>query len=223
MTTGLGALWTALIPLALVVALSPITVIPAVLVLQTPHPRRTGLAFLIGWLAGLAALTAAFVAGSGLLGGLQRTPPTWASWLRIVVGATLIAFGVYRWTTRHGHREMPGWMRSFTSMSPLRAGVTATALAVIRPEVLFMCAAAGLAIGSAGLGTADSWQAATFYVAVAASTVVLPILGYLAASKRLTPTLNRVKDWMEQQHGALFAAVLILIGAMVTYNGIHAL
>lgn len=223
MTTGLGAVWTALIPLALVVALSPITVIPAVLVLQTPQPRGTGLAFLIGWLAGLAGLTAAFVAGSGLLGGLHKTPPTWASWLRIFVGAVLIAFGVYRWTTRHGHREMPRWMRSFTSMTPLRAGLTATALAVVRPEVLFMCGAAGLAIGSAGLGTADTWQAATFFVAVAAATVMIPILGYLAASNRLTPTLNRVKDWMEQQHGALFAAVLILIGAMVTYNGIQAL
>ncbi|MEB3031154.1 GAP family protein [[Mycobacterium] nativiensis] len=223
MTTGLGSLWSALIPLALVVALSPITVIPAVLVLQAAHPRSTGLTFLIGWLLGLAALTAAFVAGSGLLGGLNRTPPTWASWLRIAVGAALIGFGFYRWTTRHGHREMPGWMRSFTSMTPLRAGLTAAALAVVRPEVLFMCGAAGLAIGSAGLGTADSWQAATFFVAVAASSVAIPILGYLAASKRLTPTLNRVKDWMEQQHGALFAAVLILIGAMVTYNGIHAL
>lgn len=223
MTTGLGSLWTALIPLALVVALSPITVIPAVLVLQTTHPRSTGLAFLIGWLLGLAALTAAFVAGSGLLGGLHRTPPAWASWLRIAVGAVLIAFGVYRWTTRHGHREMPRWMRSFTSMTPLRAGLAATVLAVVRPEVLFMCAAAGLAIGSAGLDTVANWQAAAFFVAVAASTVVIPIVSYLAASRRLDPTLNRIKDWMEQQHGALFAAVLILIGAMVGYNGIHAL
>jgi hypothetical protein len=223
MTSGLGSIWTALIPLALVVALSPITVIPAILVLHTPHPRETGLTFLIGWLAGLAALTAAFVAGSGLLGGLDKTPPAWASWLRIVVGATLIAFGIYRWTARHGHGEMPGWMRSFTTMTPLRAGLMAAVLAAIRPEVLFMCAAAGLAIGSAGLGAAAAWQAAAFFVAVAASTVVTPILGYLAASHRLDPALGRLKDWMEQQHAALIAVILVLIGAMVTYNGIHAL
>jgi threonine/homoserine/homoserine lactone efflux protein len=223
MTSGLGSVWTALIPLALVVALSPITVIPAVLVLHTARPRETGLAFLIGWLAGLAALTAAFVAASGLLGGLHTTPPGWASWLRIVVGVALIAFGVYRWTTRHGHGEMPGWMRSFTSMTPPRAGLTAAALAVIRPEVLFMCAAAGLAIGSAGLSTAGTWQASVLFVAVAAATVVIPILGYLAASHRLDPALSRLKDWMEQQHAALVAVILVLIGAMVVYNGIHAL
>lgn len=223
MTTSLGSVWPALIPLALVVALSPITVIPAVLVLHTARPRETGLAFLIGWLAGLAALTAAFIGASGLLGGLRTTPPTWASWLRIVVGTALIAFGIYRWMARHRNSEMPSWMRSFTSMTPLRAGLTAAALAVIRPEVLLMCAAAGLAIGSAGVGIADSWPAAVFFVALAASTVVIPILGYLAASHRLDPALNRLKDWMEQQHAALVAVILILIGAMVVYNGIHGL
>ena len=41
---------TELIPLALVVALSPLSIIPAVLVLHTPRPRPTGLAFLpAGW------------------------------------------------------------------------------------------------------------------------------------------------------------------------------
>ncbi|MEB3071429.1 GAP family protein [[Mycobacterium] vasticus] len=223
MTPDLAAVWTDLIPLALVVALSPLTVIPAVLVLRTASPRSTGLAFLIGWLTILAALTAAFVAASGLLGGLQETPPTWASWLRIAVGAVLIAFGCYRWSTRRRHTEMPSWMRAFTGFTPLRAGLAGAAMGVVRLEVLFMCAAAGLAIGSAGLRPADSATATGFFVAVAASTVLIPILGYLAASRRLTPTLNRVEDWMEQQHGALVAGVLILIGAMVAYNGIHAL
>ena len=61
---------TELIPLALVVALSPLSIIPAVLVLHTPRPRPTGLAFLAGWLIGLAALRAIFIEVSSLLGGL---------------------------------------------------------------------------------------------------------------------------------------------------------
>lgn len=223
MTTSLASVWTTLIPLALVVALSPITVIPAILVLHTARPRETGLAFALGWLVGLAGLTAAFIAASGLLGGLQETPPTRASWLRIIVGTALIAFGIYRWTTRHGDHEMPRWLRSFTTMTPPRAGVTAVVLAVIRPEVLFMCAAAGLAIGGARPGIADSWPAAAFFVLLSASTVLVPILGYLAASECLDPALNRLKDWMEQQHAALLAVILVLLGAMVVYNGIHAL
>jgi hypothetical protein len=72
-----GSLLTGLIPLGLVVAVSPLTVIPAVLVLHAPRPRPTGLAFLGGWLFGLAALTALFVAGSGVLGQFHKSsPPT---------------------------------------------------------------------------------------------------------------------------------------------------
>ncbi|HEX7823812.1 MAG TPA: GAP family protein, partial [Mycobacterium sp.] len=83
---------TELIPLALVIALSPVSIIPAVLVLHTPRPKPTGLAFLAGWLFGLTVLTGIFVELSNLLGGLHHKPPIWASWLRIAVGAALIAF-----------------------------------------------------------------------------------------------------------------------------------
>ena len=41
-----------LIPLALVIALSPLSIIPGILVLHTPRPRPTSLAFLAGWLWG---------------------------------------------------------------------------------------------------------------------------------------------------------------------------
>ena len=98
---------TELIPLALVVALSPLSIIPAVLVLHTPRPRPTGLAFLVGWLLGLAALTAIFLEVSNLLGGPRGKPPGWASWLRVVIGAALIVFGIYRWLTRKRSAHTP--------------------------------------------------------------------------------------------------------------------
>ena len=35
--------------------------------------------------------------------------------------------------------------------------------------------------------------------------------------------MARLKDWMEKNNAALMAAILVLIGLMVLYNGIHAL
>ena len=212
-----------LVPLGLVIALSPITVIPAVLVLQAPRPRPSGLAFLAGWLLGLAALTAIAVAASGLLGGLHKSPPTWASWLRVVLGAALIVFGVYRWLTRHRHSESPAWMRSFATITPVRAAITGAVLVVIRPDVLLICVPAGLAIGAGGLGAAGDWIAAGFFVAVAASTVAIPVLAYAAAGHRLDDAMGRLKDWMDKNNAALLAGILVVIGLMVLYNGIHAL
>jgi threonine/homoserine/homoserine lactone efflux protein len=213
---------TELIPLALVIALSPLSIIPAVLVLHTPRPRPTGLAFLLGWLVALAILTAIFVEVSGLVGGLDKPPP-WASWLRIVVGAALIVFGTYRWLTRKRAAHVPKWMSSLTTITPSRAAVTAAILVVVNPKVLFICAAAGLAIGTEGLGRAGAYLAVVYFVAVASSTVALPVLAYAVSGDRLHEPLTRLKDWMERQHAALVAAILIVIGILVLYKGIHGL
>jgi hypothetical protein len=218
-----GTVLTGLTGLGLVIALSPITVIPAVLVLQAPRPRPSGLAFLGGWVLGLAALTALSVGASGLLGGLDKAPPRWTSWLRVVLGSALILFGIYRWLTRHRHTESPAWMRSFATINPVRAAVTALALVVIRPDVLLICVPAGLAIGGGGLGVTGDWIAAAIFVAIAASTVAVPILAYAAAGHRLDDTLARVKDWMDRNNAALMAAILVVVGLLVLYHGIDAL
>ncbi len=119
---------------------------------------------------------------------------------------------------------MPGWMTRMSSLSPGKAAMTAAALTVANVKVLFICAAAGLAIGSAGLDSPSVWIAVGWYVAVAGSTVALPILGYAVSGERLDPpALNRLKDWMERQHAVLVAAILVVIGLLVLYKGIHGL
>mgnify|MGYP005810678433 CR=1 FL=1 len=223
MDASWGSVLTKLVALAAVIALSPITVVPAVLVLHAPRPRPTSLAFLAGWVLGLAALTAVFVSGSELLGGLHNAPPTWASWLRVALGSALIALGAYQWLTRHRHGSMPRWMRSFSTLSPARAGLTGAVLVVLRPEVLIMCAAAGLAVGGSSLSTAGQLVAAAVFLVIAASTVAIPILAYVAAGDRLDDALERLKVWMEENHATLLAVILVLIGLMVLYNGIRAL
>jgi threonine/homoserine/homoserine lactone efflux protein len=218
----LGSELSELIPLALVVALSPLSIIPAVLVLHTPRPKPTSLAFLAGWIFGLTALTAIFVEVSSLLGELDKAPP-WASWLRIVVGIALFVFGVFRWLTRKRSAHSPAWMNKITGATPGRAAVIAAALVVVNPKVLFICAAAGLAIGSAGLGTAGAWISVVFYVLVAASSAAIPVLAYAVVGERLDGPLTRLKDWMELHNAAMVAAILVIIGLLVLYKGIHGL
>ena len=49
-----------------------------------------GLSFLLGWILGTGALTAIFVEVSDLMGTLDK-PPAWASWVRIALGALMLA------------------------------------------------------------------------------------------------------------------------------------
>jgi threonine/homoserine/homoserine lactone efflux protein len=219
-TTSVGAELTELLPLALVITLSPLSIIPGILMLHTPRPRPTSLAFLCGWVVGIGAATAIFLGISNALDGMN-SQPAWAPYVRLVAGGALIVFGAYRWFSRHRSTHAPGWLRAMTSIGPPRALVTALVLVVLNAKVLFMCAAAGLAIGTAALGTAQSWLAVGVFTAVSASSVALPVLAYLVAGQRLDEPLNRLKVWMEEQHAALVAIILIVLGLMVLYKGIH--
>ena len=66
-------------------------------------------------------------------------------------------------------------MHSFSKLTPPRAGLTGALLVLIRPEVLILCAAAGLAIGSSSLGVASGFTAAACFVVISASTVAVPL------------------------------------------------
>ena len=87
-----------LIPLALVVASSPLSIIPAVLVLHSPRPRPTGLAFLAGWILGLTALTAmlghVFPVWLGFKGG-KGVATALGVYLALCWPAALGALGVF--------------------------------------------------------------------------------------------------------------------------------
>lgn len=220
MTDGLSV---QVIPLALVVALSPLSIIPAVLVLHSPRPRLTGPAFLAGWVFGLVALTALFIGVSGLLGELDGDPPPWASWARVGIGVTLIVFGVFRWLTRHNQpHQIPG-TRHITEAGPGKALALGALLTVANPKVLFVCAAAGLAIGTSWPGPTPGWAAIGLFVAISASTVAVPILAYVLSGERLDPALERLRVWMEKHNAAVVAVILVVIGLLALYKGIHGL
>jgi hypothetical protein len=114
-------------------------------------------------------------------------------------------------------------MSTFANITPARAAITAMVLVVVNPKVLFMCAAAGLAIGTEGLGRGGALLGELYYVVIAASTVALPILAYVVSGDRLDQPLVKLKDWMERQHATLVAAILVVLGVLVLYKGIHGL
>ena len=214
---------TELIPLALVIAVSPLSIIPGILVLHTPRPRPTSIAFLTGWVLGIAVITGAFVGGSDVSNGGLDNKPTWAPYVRIGLGVALILFGLYRWLGRKRSAHNPKWMTAMSSMGPARAFLTAIVLTVANLKVFAMCAAAGVAIGTAALGRVGAWLAVLIFTALASSSVAIPVLAYQFAGERLDAPLDRLKVWMERNHGALVAGILVAIGAALLYKGIHAL
>jgi threonine/homoserine/homoserine lactone efflux protein len=221
---GWGSLLGELIPLAMVVAASPLSIIPALLlVLHSARPRPTGLAFMTGWLFGLVVMTAVFVAVPRAFGGTDQSTSGWGGWVRIGIGVVLTAFGIWRWLTRHKASRAPAFFTTLGKVSPVKAGGLGLVLTFINPKLLLLNAAAGLAISTADLGVPGTWLAVAVYVVLAGSSVLIPMLAYSVAAHRLDRPLERLREWIERQHAALTAAVLAVFGLLLLFQGIRAL
>lgn len=215
----MGEVLGEVVPLAIAVAASPFPIIPAVLLLFTPRARAGSLGLILGWLGGVLLAAGAFVL---LATAIERTdePPSWASWVRIGLGLLLIALGVRKWLTRNRKGDEPAWMQSIEGLTPRTAARLGFLLSAANPKVLMLTAAAGLAIGSAGLPTTEVLVGLFVFTAIAASTVTLPLLLYTVFGERILVPLGRVRQWLQDNNAAVMAVVVVLIGGYLTAKGL---
>ena len=211
-----------LIPLALVVALSPVSVLPALLlVLYSARPRAAGLAFASGWVVALAALTALFVTVPKLLGESDDTTSTWQMWLRVGGGAVLLVTGGWLWLRRSAAAHSTRWLDALGRLSPGRTAAMGLLLAAVNPKIIVACAAAGLAIATATLGPAGQAAAVGYFVALAGSTTALPVLAHVVAAKRFDSALERLRSWIARRQNEISAVALVVIGLVLILTGLR--
>jgi len=218
----MGEVLLEVLPLALAIAASPFTIIPAILLLFTPRAAVTGLSFLGGWLTGIAGSSAAFVLLASVIEAAEETP-TWAAWLKTVLGVVLLVMGTRSWLGRRTPKPAPGWMRSIETATPRSALGLALLLSLANPKILLLSAAAGLAIGAAELGTGQAVALVVVFTLLAALSVALPIGLYLVLGERMLGPLGRARDWLVANNAAVMAVVLVVIGVMLVVEGVTAL
>ena len=74
-----------------------------------------------------------------------------------------------------------------------------------------------------GPGRTGAWQAVLIFTALSASRSRSRSWPTSLPASELDAPLDRVKVWMERNHSALVAGILLVIGAAVLQGGIHAL
>jgi threonine/homoserine/homoserine lactone efflux protein len=216
-----AAVSAALIPLAMVVALSPISILPALLlVLYSTRPRAAGLAFAAGWVTGLTVLTVLFLNVPRLLGESAATTTSWQLWLRLGGGAALILTGVLLWLRRKKAQRAAHWLDALGKWSPARTAVMGLAFGIVNPKIIVACAAAGLAISVADLGSAGQGAAVAYFVVLAGSGTLLPVLAHVVAAKRFDQSLERLRSWIERRQTEISAIALLAIGVVLVLTGL---
>ena len=167
------------LPLAVGIALSPIPIIAVILMLTSDRARVNGLAFVLGWLAGLGIVGAIFLSLAGT-GGASKSgaPATWVSWVKIGLAMLLLLVAVRQFRSRpHGSDEpqMPKWMTTIDKITPLGALGLAAALSGANPKNLLLAAGGAAAIAQTGISGAQQAIAYVVFAVIGTLGVGIPV------------------------------------------------
>jgi len=212
-----------ILPLALGIAISPIPIIAAILMLLSPKAKGTSLAFLLGWLVGIIAAIVVFTLLSSVLPQPDDGPATVAGVIKIVLGALLLLLAVKQWRSRPAKGEtaaLPKWMTAIDSMTPAKALVLGFLLSAVNPKNLLMAISAGLVVGGAGLALGSEIAVIAVFTLIAASTVLVPVIAYLVAAAKMAAPLERLREWLVDNNATIMAVLLLVIGVSVIGKGI---
>lgn len=212
-----------LLPLAVGVAISPIPIVAAILMILSKNASGAAAGFAAGWVAGIAVATTVIVLLAGVLAdSADREPSTAASWIKIVLGALLVGLAAAQWR-RRADAGTPGWMQAIDALTTGKALGLGVALSAINPKNLLLCVSAGVAIGSSELESAGKAVAVVIFTALAAASVLGVVLGYILAADRLRDTLDAVRRWLQTNNHSVMGIVLLVMGAVVLGKGIGGL
>lgn len=212
-----------LLPLAVGVAISPVPIIAAILMLLGKRAGSTGIGFTLGWLAGIVIATTVFVFLGGAAGDSDGSPSTASSWIKLVLGVLLLVVGVHQWQSRTDDHGTPAWMAAIDDMTAVKALAIGFALAAVNPKNLLMCAAAGVTIGAAPLSAGSAIVAVTVFSVLAAITIVVPVLAYLFAAERLRDPLAQLKQWLQENNTIVMSVLIFVIGSVLVGKGLGGL
>ena len=215
-----------ILPLALVVAISPINVLPVILLLFTKRPLVNALCFFVGFIAGVAGVLVAFVA---IAGTVDLSPgsghATWVAVLKLALGAYLVVAAVrkFRGRPRAGEEgSMPKWMDGIAGFEPSRSLGTGLVLGSLNPKNVVVGVAAAATIASAAISRGQQAAAITIYVLVAVLGVAAPILVTAFLGDRSAKVLDGWKVWLAQNNATVMSVLFLVFGVVLIAQGIEA-
>jgi len=223
----MGAAIGEMLPLAIGIAISPLPIIAIILMLITPQARSNGLAFLGGWMLGLAVvgtvvLIVANTAGIATSSGPSRT----VSIIKLVLGLLLlvVAWRQFRKRPKPGEEvPLPKWMRALDSFTPTRSLAVGALLSGVNPKNLILNATAAAGIAATGLAGAQQAVVLIVLIIVGSLGVMTPVVVYFAMGDKAAPVLGAWKTWLAANNATVMMVLFLVFGVTLIGKGIGGL
>lgn len=213
-----------ILPLAIGIAISPIPIIAAILMLLSPKAKGTSVGFMLGWIVGILVSVTVFTLLSAVVpsdDGSDSSPIRGI--IQVLLGAALVVLAIRQWRSRPKPGEeatLPKWMAAIDSMTAGKAFLLGFLLAAVNPKNLLLGASAGVTIGTSGLDVGSIAVVIVIFTLIAAASVTIPVVAYLIASKRMAGPLESLRTWLVHNNATIMAVLLLVIGVVVIGKGI---
>lgn len=223
----MGAAIGEMLPLAIGIAISPLPIIAVIPILTTPNGRSNGLAFLGGWLLGLAAvgvivLIVTDTAGADTDGG----PAQVVSAIKLALGLLLLVLAWRQLDKRPKPGQeapLPKWMTALDGFTPGRSLRFAALLSGLKPKNLILNAAAAAGIAQSGLGGPQQAVVLLLLIVVGSLGIIVPVGVYFTMGDRAAPVLGGWKAWLVANNATVMVVLFVVFGVTLIGKGIAGL
>ena len=212
------------LPLAIVVTVSPLNIVAAILLLFSRRPVFHASCYLAGFAVGVAAVVGALAAVAGaadLSTDSQRSRG--ASGLLLALGIVLLVVAVRKFRSRPAPGEttpLPSWMDGISAFGPGRSLVAGLAVGAANPKNIAVGLASAIAIATAGLAAGQAVGVVAVYTVVASLGVALPIVVMVLLGDRADEVLRGWQAWLGRNNAAMMAVLYLIFGVLLVGKGI---
>jgi threonine/homoserine/homoserine lactone efflux protein len=205
-----------ILPLALAIAIFPVPIVAAVLLVGSERGRAKSLVFVFGWCAGLLAVGAIALS---LAGGADASddgePARWVQVILLTLGAVFLFAAVQQWRGRPKRGEQaptPSWMRTIDEFTLATSGVAGFALTALNPKNVALTAAAAAEVAAFGLDVDEQIAALLAFTGLASLGVLTPLVLALSLGARSRDVLAAFTGWIARHSAVIMTVLFVAIG-----------
>ncbi|PTT21452.1 hypothetical protein DBR36_03955 [Microbacterium sp. HMWF026] len=219
---------TALLPLAVGMAISPLPIVAVVAILLSARGRRAAPAYTATFfavtLAAIAAGALTAAGASGASGGAKGNVVVVVLGALLTVGFATFAVVSWRGRPRHGQPAVaPKWLAAMDSITLGRAAGLGLLMAATNSKNLPLELKGGALIGAAHLPIAATALLCVALAVAGSLTLILPTVLGATGIPRITTALDRLKSEMIEHNAVIMTVLFAILAANEAAHLIHQL
>ncbi|MDQ2632783.1 MAG: GAP family protein [Pseudomonadota bacterium] len=215
-----------MLPAVMAIALTPIQIVAAVVVLGGPQGRAGGFAFLTGWLVALGALVTVAILLVDKLGESGRTPTPLLHWLQLAAGLLLLSMAIRLWRrrTKNGEEPVtPKWLASLGEARPVQAFMAGASTAAANPKIVALVLSSATSIAYLALSAWQLVAVAVLFVLLGSTPLITLVVAHATGGLATASRIRDLKGFMLRHNDVILTVVLAMLGVSVLGNGISGL